>query len=177
MYNVAYAQYILALASNSLTDEIRQNFLSNLKATNGPALFGKILDVVEKMILNGVCTAETGKQIVEDEYAKCGFDDFAQYKSFVETVCSEISSASGYLDRCKSLVGAADVTNSDVIEYGVYIAVLNRLVSGGLILKDLEFSSKVTAYVSEHSESGGTDDFRSIAEGVLIIPVSSEVEM
>lgn len=176
MKTVGHARYILALASDAMTDEIRQAYLDGLEIDElGLPLFGGLVTTVVKVLSNGEYDIEKAGSVIQAEYYACKMQDvlgdYNQYKPLIDAVFEEVNSKSDKLTRCKRLVKAADETNSAHIKCGVYLAVINYMVSSRMILDDLSFSEAITSEVENSNEiDSGTDEFRMLAELALIAP-------
>ena len=150
---IAHAKYILALAAGEMTDEIRSVFIATVEDGDESALFGEILEVFAKRVLEG---AEATSELVslESEYASLGLSDklgdFGTYEPIVEEVMNTIGENIGGLERCQKVAAAAD-GSSDVVKKGVYLSVLRHITAAHLILSDEKLTAKALEIVGDEN--------------------------
>ena len=182
MKSITYARYILSLASGSVSDSIRTDYLNDLTETElGAPLFGNILSTIVKILSDGTIDIDAAKALINTEYIKCNINEkigeYSKYENYINAILDQAISGSDRLERCKALILEADTIDLECIKIGTYSAVLDQLVVNFLVLKDKEFSEKVTNYVYEIDNSEtGAQAFKSCAECALITPVTQAVE-
>lgn len=175
MNSISYTKYILALASDSVTDEIRDEFCSSMNNEN-IRMLGCILGVSAKLLSSGKISEEEAETLSYNEYIKCNLisrvGNYDLVSGVVSTILEEAVSGSAFLDRNKSIIDAADKTSISAIKTGLYVACLDSVVSCGIVLDDIDFAQRIVSYVdSSDTDEEGVEEFRSFAEIALSSPV------
>ena len=171
MNSMSYTKYILGLAAKNVTEEIRNEFCSNM-GYETVRVFGCILCVAAKLLSTGKISEKDAEDLSRDEYLKCGLSDqignYDLVSDVVSSVLKESVSGSSFLDRNKSIIDAADMVPVSAIKTGLYVACLDSVVSCGIVLDDVDFTQKIVDYVdSSDTNEAGVEEFRSFADIAL----------
>lgn len=178
MLVITQIKYILSLASNNVTDEIRQNFVADLGSDGlNLKILGRIFNTVGKMVVEGNYTVEEANNILIREYAAFNFSnlfgEYDQFLPFVKTVFEEIKTGSNKLLRCKHIIESVDNIQNIAIKYGVCLSVLNCLINSNLVVEDIEFSESIMAFVDKNvsTDDFGTEEFRNFTDLAIMVSV------
>lgn len=178
MKSVVQARYALALAKNSMTDEIRNAYLEELNSEDLNMLFfGYLLNIIASILQKGKCTLDEAINTIQLEYNAFKLHetlgDFSKYQQFINVVLQEIKSNSTRLVQCKKLIAAANDIQDIPIKYGTYLSVLSYLVSMNMILNDMEFSENIVKFVDTINieEDTGFNEFRTFVGFAFAPPV------
>lgn len=154
---VKSAEYIIQLATNSVTEEVRNSYYNDIE---DEVEFTRALELLIKSVLKGYddknFSIEEGIVLFEKEYETSSLSNFFGSKEgYVNLVRLAMEARSygpgeGKVETYKSFIEIADALYEN-IRYSIYKACLLRLVYGNMILEDLEFSKKVMNYVNDNS--------------------------
>lgn len=154
---IKLAEYVLALESNSVTDEVRHDFASIIEDENSALEnFALILTNVLKQVDNTL-TAKEASDLIEHEYRNLPFafylDEFETYVPFIDLLLLTKVNAKEErftLDSLKNYINIADSLANESIKMGIYNAILTMLLYGRSITEDMAFSHKVLNYVKNY---------------------------
>ena len=173
---VYMAKYIISIATNSITDTIREDYKTVMDISNAvdcKIIFRTLLDTILKSVSVNKYSPEIGITIMENEYSKLNLSntigDYAQYSTFVNLLietCSKDYVYSELLGVYKHWIEVADNLSVELKTY-IYHSVLNALVKRSLVTEDLEFSEKVTLFVSNNNETYENKQLFDIVVSVL----------
>lgn len=169
---LSIAKYLLALATNTITDDIRAKYLTTIDISDNSDIYKLFKDIVSSVFssINSnsmYYTIETGIKVLKTEYEIVGLNsligDFSQYEELFTKIailkCDKSNKINliNNLTVYKDLIDIVDRSESKIAKNGIYFAVLNFLVKKCLVTKDLTFSKKVIAYVDEMEKISDLD--------------------
>lgn len=153
---LSIAKYILAVATNTVTDSIRESYIQSVdadKAIGCEKILNTLLTTVQKSMDIDKYDVDTAKTIVETEFTKLNLanvlGEYTAYSAFVDLLVDTHSKQYMYSELMglyKHWVEVADTLQDNLKTY-IYHGVLNSLVKRNLVTEDLDFSEKVTAFV------------------------------
>ena len=154
-----YAQYNIALATNSVTDDIRNSYFSTMSEDRDKCAyaFNMVLVSVFKGIDDKFIDSETAKKLIETEYNKSClhefFGDYTPFSALINSVIdmkvsSEIMDTAD-IDKFKFYINIADNLDGD-FAISIYYIMLTKMCFTNKILEDIEFSRKLINYVDEY---------------------------
>ena len=162
---VVKAEYILALSTNNVTDEIRNNYIDLLKKedTNYLKIFAEIIEIIMKQFRNKTLSKEEAIVIAKNEFLKFSLSDFiGDEKDFfplIENIFKIREKDKPIsLETLKQYINIADTSNNHSITVCIYYSVLNGLLVGGLIDTDIDFSEKVISFIKQYKQLNDDDN-------------------
>ena len=161
--NLAKAEYLLALEKNSMTEDIRNNFIISIEDNvSYLKVFASIIKTLFRQMKEDKITKEEAIDCAKQEYEALSLENFlvnnTEIFPFIEIIFNyrTIDEAIS-LDLLKKYIKIADKINHDSIVICIYQGVLNGLLIGELIGTDIDFSEKVINTVKNHVEMNEDD--------------------
>ena len=161
--NLAKAEYLLALETNSVTDDIRTNFIVSIENNaNYLKVFASIIKTLFRQMKEDKITKEEAIDCAKKEYKALSLENFLvnneEIFPFIEIIFNyrAVDEAIS-LDILKKYIEIADKINHNSIMICIYQGVLNGLLIGELIGADIAFSEKVINTVKNYIEINEDD--------------------
>ena len=160
---VAKAEYILALSTNNMTDEVRNNYYNSFgEDSNYLIIFAEILQIIMKQFKTKNLTKENAIEVAKNEFAKLSLADFIVNKEeiypLIDILFEERTKEDPItLELLKRYIDIADKINNYSIVYAIYYGILNGLLLGEIVDKDLEFSEKVISFIKNGEKINSYD--------------------
>ena len=156
---IDYSNYVLSLATNTLTDQIRNSFKSTFDSSNivdASNVFNQVsITLIKSLDANtGYYTYDETINKLEEEYnlldLSISLGNFSEYKEIFEYLFNLLVNKSQnvpLLEVYKYLKILSD-NSTELIKSSMYYAILNALVSHNLILEDISFSNEINKFVN-----------------------------
>lgn len=162
---IYFADYILALNSNTMTVEKQENFKQNItdrKSAN--RIFEAILKAFFKEINKNNLSAEEAFIKIQNEFNALDFSlylaEFSYYYDLIALIVAAAATKeqkdSETINKLKQFITVADSMNEE-IKFSIYYAVLNRLVYGDLIIDNVDFTQNILQYLKNTEEINDED--------------------
>ena len=130
---VAKAEYILALSTNNMTDEIRNNYYNSFgEDSNYLIIFAEILQIIMKQFKTKNLTKENAIEVAKNEFTKLSLADFIVNKEeiypLIDILFEERTKEDPItLELLKRYINIADKINNYSIVYAIYYGSYNSL--------------------------------------------------
>lgn len=157
------AEYFLALSNNAVTDEIRENYFSNLgESPNYLIIFSEIAQTLIDKKREHKISKEEAISALKKEYREAHLANFLVNEEeifplidliFIERSKDEFIS----IESLKTYIDIADKINHHAIKLCVYNGVLNALLTSRLINKDIEFAEKLISFIKQGGDISAED--------------------
>lgn len=158
------ADYMLALKTDTMTDEIRENYFVYLELNKDLYLdgFALILDTIIKKIINNTLTSEKGIEIIKNEYSKLDMDiffgDFLNIFPLISLLINRAKNEEGVnINILKQYIDIANNLNCEEIAISINYVVLNFLMVSNIIDEDIDFTKSVMEKVRAHGVMSNSD--------------------
>lgn len=169
--NFYQAKYMLSLATNTLTDEIRANFLNSVQLNNAQdawLIFYKTLSAIKK---NKNISLEEEKELMQQEFDILGVEKYiGEYNTFKNLFDALVDidkvkyAYSEWLSVFKTVYDASETLPAD-FKVCVYNVILNNLVRYNLVADDIDFTTAIMDFISNNNiELSDYTNFSAIIE-------------
>ena len=142
--SLIYTKYILAVSSNTITDDIRSEFAEVIREGDYDKVFLELLTIAKQNRTHGM-DIDAILDRLELEYNGLFFykqlGSFVDYSSLLNYILSYDSDSELTSDRCKELDEIA-LNASNVVKYGVYFALLRYITYSRLVSKNIDLLTK-----------------------------------
>lgn len=168
MQSILYkAKYLLALSTDTMTDEIRKDYADSILLSSAEAGYRIMNQVVVSFFQSNKYSADELKNKVELEYNGLGLikvlGDYSKYSSLLNFMIDIYMSEHSYFELVnlyKDCIDFADKQENEV-KMCLYNGVLKAIVCRNLILEDIQFSEMITGYVSKNLVS---DEYKGLTD-------------
>lgn len=167
------AKYIVALATNSITDEIRQNFLMAAKIQTeeqAQTLFAKVVLSISKI---QTLTVDNQKSIITSEFEALNLahylGEYRIYQNCIEGLLDIQATTYTYADWLPLLHRTFELETNLPLPYQLSIsnAILDNLIRRDLLLKDVDFASTILESIEKLKATTQNADFNILVSEIV----------
>lgn len=178
------ANYILGLVKDEVSENDRVNYLTfieNDDSRDADSVFFILLSTLLQSIGTGECyTRESVKSRMETEFNALRLDStlgaYTSYSPMVDLMFDLYQASMPYEKKYESYHDFIDAADGLPLAYKdeVYYAVLVALVRSQSLVRDLDFTTKVTDYVNNVTLSTDRSDKIASLISVVLVSITSE---